>query len=1305
MNDKPKTISHDFKTCALRWKATRFCSVFCSGALALLAWLGGLGDADAQEVGATVPWVRYEAEDCHLLGGAKIEGPSLDRNTFAVEATNRKCVRLTAAGDGIRFTVQKSFSALVIRLSMPDADKGGGTEDFIQLTAGANTLRLPLTSKYAWLYGDETKKGQLNSNEPPEPGYTGPFVRMRFDEARFRLPAVVPAGTVVEITKPRDAKSGWLVLDLVEVELVPPPIPQPAGYLSVAEFGAKTDGSDAGPACVATITAAREKKTGIYFPPGRYRLGNPLTVQNLSVQGAGIWETELSIEGARPRNDAFIGAGGKISVSDLSILGSSTTRSDSARGFSGWYGPGSRIDSVWIEHTEVGAWIGDYVGKNVTDGLTFSRCRVRNTYADGINFVRGTRNSIIEQCHFRGNMDDSVASWSSDAKNCPPTSRNIFRYNTIENTLRAGGVGLFGGEAHQVHHNLIRDTFNEGGIRFSCVFPGHPFGATEPMRIYLNQLVRCGGLSNGREHNGAIDLCSHPNLGELRQVWIKNNTIIDSAYSGIHLHCGDRQGQRVPITGIVLEGNTIRGAGEYGIGIEDKSLGWLTSTDNRIEGTRLGEVYNQSDLEIRPWHYTLEPQAGNAPDFTSADFKKTFSMPPNEFRIMQYGNLEEKQAIQCKEYGIGNMHGGSLYNLLPSGKHPNPAEIQKRVDYARQQGFGIVLTDDYGYPSGSAGGKVVQENPAWEIRSLLCITQDGKGAQPVKFELPSGPERIATAVFYPLVNGAADFARGQVCSVQERSLEASGIAGPWRLCIFALQIRDRDTQGQSTVKQFGHTGHYPDKLNPAAMQRTIELMHGEFAQALPKLKEQVEGFYFNEPSLLQLHWNQEIPAPYAYLPWTPKLPETFKLMHGYDVMPRLGALFTGNDQASKRVRMHYEQTVAEMLRISYTSQIRKWCEAHGVLSEGHPLLEEYLPMHVANYGDMMLFMSEVNMPAFDIPLPEPDRMARLNYHFARIMTSVNSWKQGVGVKCLLDPIIESGMSRLSPSIPVLRNVVNMEYRHGVTHFSTYVPLEKKGDAAAGYLPQDYRTFNEYIGRIGLLLRGAVPETSVGIYYPIHDFQADYTPSNLFWTKSQARFSNQQKAWDDLQTSLLDKGIDYLLVHPQALTEATLKGDLLKIGRGSFHYLVMPPLEFVPPAALEKLKGFSAAGGVVLWVNRKPTAGMYPQEDAEVKSLLADAKVVTMDELAALIKQPYDPDFALSITPQPGILEIARFRQKDTPVYYLVNRTGNPLPVSISSHPNRKLTLYDPTNGSIKTLSINKGTNLTIEAYASVLLTQ
>ena len=182
-----------------------------------------------------------------------------------------------------------------------------------------------------------------------------------------------------------------------------------------------------------------------------------------------------------------------------------------------------------------------------------------------------------------------------------------------------------------------------------------------------------------------------------------------------------------------------------------------------------------------------------------------------------------------------------------------------------------------------------------------------------------------------------------------------------------------------------------------------------------------------------------------------------------------------------------------------------------------------------------------------------------------------------------------------------------------------------------------------------------------------------------------------------------QGVDYLLVHPQGLADAKLKDNSLKIGNGSYRYMVMPPLEFIPLEVLKKLKEFEAAGGEVLWVDRKPKAGMYPQDDAEVNKLLANAKVVTMDEVASQIKQPYSLAFDLNITTQPGKLEMARFLQKDKPVYYLVNRTGEPLTVNLTNK--KKLTLYDPLNGGISNFPAKKDGDLTIEAYASVLLTE
>ncbi len=60
------------------------------------------------------------------------------------------------------------------------------------------------------------------------------------------------------------------------------------------------------------------------------------------------------------------------------------------KGFMGTYGNGSSIHDIWVEHFECGFWIGGYDAPypvDVTRGLTICNCRIRNNYADGVNFA------------------------------------------------------------------------------------------------------------------------------------------------------------------------------------------------------------------------------------------------------------------------------------------------------------------------------------------------------------------------------------------------------------------------------------------------------------------------------------------------------------------------------------------------------------------------------------------------------------------------------------------------------------------------------------------------------------------------------------------------------------------------------------------------------------------------------------------------------------------------------------------------------------------------------------------------------
>ena len=43
-------------------------------------------------------------------------------------------------------------------------------------------------------------------------------------------------------------------------------------------------------------------------------------------------------------------------------------------------------------------------------------CRIRNNYADGVNFCIGTSNSAVYNCSIRNNGDDGLAVWPDDSK-------------------------------------------------------------------------------------------------------------------------------------------------------------------------------------------------------------------------------------------------------------------------------------------------------------------------------------------------------------------------------------------------------------------------------------------------------------------------------------------------------------------------------------------------------------------------------------------------------------------------------------------------------------------------------------------------------------------------------------------------------------------------------------------------------------------------------------------------------------------------------------------------------------------------
>ena len=396
--------------------------------------------------GAAVPWIEYEAE-AGLTNG-QVLGPDRTFGTLASEASGRQVVQLSAVGDYSQFAAQAAANALVVRYSLPDAPGGGGITASLSLYVdGTFRQKLSLTSRFAWSYGGDA----YALNAP------GGGAHHFYDEARA-LVGNIPAGANVRLQKDAGDGADSYVIDLVDLELVGPPKPMPAGYLSVVtDCGAvPDDGLDDGPAIQKCIDLARAQGTGVWLPPGTFEsTSQPLAVAGVAIRGAGMWYS--TVHGFYAR---FNCTGNGCQYFDFAILGETVGRDDQSpeNGFNNGAGTGSRLENIWVEHTKVGYW----VGPGTTDGLVITGSRFRDLFADGVNFPGGVTNSIVENSHFRNIGDDALAAWSQQSG--PPNVNNVFRFNTVQVPWRANCFALYGGQDNKVEDNLCADVVTYPGI-------------------------------------------------------------------------------------------------------------------------------------------------------------------------------------------------------------------------------------------------------------------------------------------------------------------------------------------------------------------------------------------------------------------------------------------------------------------------------------------------------------------------------------------------------------------------------------------------------------------------------------------------------------------------------------------------------------------------------------------------------------------------------------------------------------------------------------------------------------------------
>lgn len=490
-------------------------------------------------IGAEILWETYLAQSMKRRG--TLLGPQYVPFQIEMESSGQACVKLASPGDYVEFTLRSPANAMVIRYSLPDSPEGDGIDAGLELYRNGDLVRtIPITSRYSWLYGKYPFTNDPKAGKP----------RNFYDECRVKGLNLVP-GDVIRLQKPADA-GAYCIIDLVDLETAAPPISQPAGALSLLDFGAGGRGETDDTEALRTCLAAAAKQNGtVWAPAGDYRLTGEIVIpSNVTLQGAGMWHSSFigdpGLYSNPGRRVKFVLKGQNSHLADFAIVGKLTHRDDK-EGNDGVIGEQARdftVHRLWIEHTKVGMWF-----YGCSNGLV-EGCRIRNTRADGINICTHSSDVVARNCTARNTGDDCFAIWPAafDHEHAPhgaTPGSNVIENCTGELSYLANGGALYGGAGNRIERCRFSDIAAGCGILISTTFPtadeayGIDYNFSGTTVVLDCELVRCGGFDHEWGWRASFQICL--DRRPISGLAVSKVTVRDSLSDGLGIVAKNQQ--------------------------------------------------------------------------------------------------------------------------------------------------------------------------------------------------------------------------------------------------------------------------------------------------------------------------------------------------------------------------------------------------------------------------------------------------------------------------------------------------------------------------------------------------------------------------------------------------------------------------------------------------------------------------------------------------------------------------------------------------------------------------------------------
>jgi hypothetical protein len=328
-----------------------------------------------------------------------------------------------------------------------------------------------------------------------------------------------------------------------------------------------------------------------------------------------------------------------------------------------------------------------------------------------------------------------------------------------------------------------------------------------------------------------------------------------------------------------------------------------------------------------------------------------FQDPPREFGMMPFwfwnDDLDEREIRRQ----VHEFHAKGFGGFIPHAR----IGLSRRIGYlteeffrlmrvatreAERLGMYVVLYDEGSYPSGSAQGRVVAENPDYASRCLIPVTYKIEG--PARGYWRPNPgramkDRLVSAV---LARETSENTLDPHSAMSLEPLDHDVLhydvpEGSWRIVtawnVFSggtiRGVFEEDDEGHALAPAAGNL------MDDDAVACFVRHTHDQYYKHLPEyFGSTIVGMFTDEPSPLGKGARRG-PNPKAY---TDGLLDDVADEWGEDPEHCLPALWFDCGPETSAFRDAYQRAVKRRVeRVFYAAQ-SEWCEQHGIALTGHP---------------------------------------------------------------------------------------------------------------------------------------------------------------------------------------------------------------------------------------------------------------------------------------------------------------------------------------------------------------------------------